>query len=56
MSYDEHDAAMDAFYDDIREQFYPEAISEFTADRLKSFYVMHPNVGKQLSIFATNQC
>lgn len=44
MSYDEHDAAMDALYDEIREELYPEAIDEFTAERLRSFYVKHPDL------------
>jgi hypothetical protein len=46
MSYDEHDAAMDAFYDDIREQFRPEIISEFTTDRLQSYFLLDPEVAK----------
>lgn len=37
MSYDENDAARDAFYDQISN----EAIDEFTADRLKSYYDDH---------------
>lgn len=48
MSYDEHDAAMDEFYEQISRELYPEhklqAIDEFTAERLRSFYVKHPDV------------
>lgn len=48
MSYDEHDAAMDEFYEQISRELYPEhkqqAIEEFTAGRLRSFYVQNPNV------------
>ncbi|MCE5212374.1 MAG: hypothetical protein LLG40_12560 [Deltaproteobacteria bacterium] len=48
MSYDEHDAALDEFYSRISEELYPEhkeqAISEFTEDRLCSFYVKSPLV------------
>jgi hypothetical protein len=48
MSYDEHDAAMDEMYARIGEELYPEhreqAVSEFTADRLRSFYLANPMV------------
>ncbi len=48
MSYDEDDAARDNFYDQISEELYPDhklqAIEEFTADRLLSFYIQHPTV------------
>jgi hypothetical protein len=44
----EEDAARDAFYEQISEELYPDhkdrAISDFTSDRLTSFYVTHPNV------------
>ena len=40
MSYDENDAARDAFY----EQIGNEAIADFTADRLKSYYDDHFDV------------
>ena len=46
MSYDENDAAMDAFYDDIREQLYPEIINEFTSERLQSYFLSYPNIAK----------
>lgn len=40
MSYDEHDAALDEFYDYMDKELYPEhreqAISEFTEERLRS--------------------
>lgn len=48
MSYDEHDAAADEFYDQISKELYPDhkeqAISEFTEERLRSFYVKSPFV------------
>jgi hypothetical protein len=48
MSYDENDAALDDFYQQVGEELYPEhkaqAIQEFTAERLKSFYVGQPKV------------
>ena len=48
MSYDENDAAMDAMYEQIGLELYPEhkaqAVDEFTADRLCSFYVKNPTV------------
>lgn len=48
MSYDESDAARDEFYDALRRELYEEnkeeAIAGFTKDRLKSFYVQHPDV------------
>lgn len=48
MSYDEHDAAMDEMYERIGDELYSEhriqAISEFTADRLRSFYLANPMV------------
>jgi hypothetical protein len=48
MSYDAHDAAMDDMYERISDELYPEhksqAIGEFTADRLRSFYVDNPGV------------
>ncbi|MCO5096680.1 MAG: hypothetical protein M9884_04315 [Rhodocyclaceae bacterium] len=48
MSYDEHDAALEEMYDRIGQELYPEhkaqAIEEFTAERLRSFYLKHPEV------------
>lgn len=48
MSYDDHDAAMDAFYEQVAEELYPQhkeqAIQEFTAERLRSLYAAHPEV------------
>ncbi|NPT44857.1 hypothetical protein GNZ12_26780 [Paraburkholderia sp. 1N] len=48
MSYDEHDAAMDEMYELIGDELYPEhrtqAIGEFTADRLSSYYLANPMV------------
>lgn len=40
MSYDEHDAATDEFYEQIRQQ----VIEEFTVERLQSFYHKQPDV------------
>ena len=40
MSYDEHDAARDEFYDEVRR----EAIKDFTSERLQSYYDKHPDV------------
>jgi hypothetical protein len=47
MSYDEEDAARDAFYDRIREELTPEIIDEFTSERLTSFYNTHPDVAEK---------
>lgn len=48
MSYDEQDAALDAMYEQIGQELYPDhkaqAISEFTAERLRSYYVANPKV------------
>ena len=48
MSYTEDDAARDAFYEEISQELYPEhkeqAIEEFTRERLRSFYIQHPDV------------
>ncbi|WP_431229152.1 hypothetical protein [Burkholderia contaminans] len=48
MSYDPNDAAIDEMYERIGEELYPEhriqAIGEFTAERLKSYYLAHPMV------------
>jgi hypothetical protein len=48
MSYDTSDAAADDLYESIARELYPEhkvqAVGEFTAERLKSFYVSNPNV------------
>ena len=48
MSYDEHDAALDEMYDRIGHELYAEhkaqAIEEFTAERLRSFYLKNPAV------------
>ncbi len=46
MSYDERDAAMDEMYERIGDELHPEhrvqAIDEFTADRLGSYYLANP--------------
>jgi hypothetical protein len=48
MSHDPSDAARDEMYDQICRELYPEhkaqAIGEFTAERLRSFYVANPRV------------
>ncbi|MDO8282338.1 MAG: hypothetical protein Q7U10_06915 [Thermodesulfovibrionia bacterium] len=48
MSYDEHDAALDEMYDRIGQELYADhksqAIEEFAAERLRSFYLKHPEV------------
>lgn len=48
MSYDPQDAALDEMYERISEELYPEhkaqAVGEFTAERLQSFYLANPNV------------
>ena len=48
MSFDPSDAAEDEFYESIARELYPEhktqAIVEFTAERLRSFYIAHPRV------------
>lgn len=48
MSYDQVDAARDQMYDEIARELYPDhkmqAISEFTVERLQSFYVANPFV------------
>lgn len=46
MSYSEEDAAMDAFYDEIREQLYPEIIDNFTMERLQSYFLLYPEAAK----------
>ena len=48
MSYDPLDAARDEMYDQISRELYPEhkaqAIGEYTAERLRSFYIANPGV------------
>ena len=48
MTYDPHDEARDAMYDAIADELYPDhkaqAITEFTSERLQSYYVAHPKV------------
>lgn len=48
MSHDEIDDARDEFYEQISRELYPDhkqqAIEEFTAERLRSFYIKQPNV------------
>jgi hypothetical protein len=50
MSYDETDAARDEFFERMSEELYPEhkdqAITEFTKERLQSYYLKHPQVLK----------
>lgn len=46
MSYDEHDAAMDEFYDRVSKELYPEhkeqAIDEYIEERMHSYYLNNP--------------
>lgn len=46
MSYDEHDAAMDEFYDRMSQELYPEhkeqAIQEFIEERMQSYFLKNP--------------
>ena len=48
MNYDEQDAAIDEFYDQISKELYPvhkeQAIEEFTQEKLKSYYLKNPAV------------
>lgn len=48
MSYDPQDAAFDEMYERISDELYPvhkdQAVSEFTTERLQSFYLSHPMV------------
>ncbi len=46
MSYDENDAAMDAFYDEVREQLSPDIIYEFKTERLQSYFLKYPEAAK----------
>lgn len=46
MSYDEHDAAYDAWMDELYKEHRQEAISEFTTERLQSFFLTHPLVAE----------
>jgi len=48
MSYDEHDAARDEFYDRISEELFPEhkkiAIEQFILERMQSYFLQNPNI------------
>ena len=48
MSYGHEDAARDEAYESLSRELYPEhreqAISEFIAERLRSYYALHPDV------------
>ena len=48
MSYDEHDAAMDDFYDRMSEELYPDhkeqAIDEFIEERMQSYFLKYPHL------------
>lgn len=46
MIHDENNAAMDAFYDDIREELYPEIINEFISDKLQLHFISNPDSAK----------
>jgi len=48
MSYDEQDAAMDDFYDQMSKELYPEhkeqAIDEFIEERMRSYFLKYPEI------------
>ena len=48
MTYDYHDAAMDEAYERLSEELYPghkaQAITEFTYERLRSYYLVHKDL------------
>ena len=46
MSYDEHDAAYDEWMDKLYREHKKEAISEFTTERLQSYFLDSPEVAK----------
>lgn len=46
MSYDENDAAMDAFYDEMRAAFYPGIIEDFKTEQLQSYFLSNPEAAK----------
>ena len=46
MSYDENDAAYDQWMDDLYKEHRAEAISEFTAERLQSYYLANPTLAE----------
>src|SRR5262249_9445644 len=46
MSYDEHDAAYDEWMDELYREHKKEAISEFTTERLQSYFLDNPEVAK----------
>ncbi|MHB8523256.1 MAG: hypothetical protein ACYDH9_21225 [Limisphaerales bacterium] len=47
MSYDESDAAHDAFYEEVYEQVSKEAVENFTAERLRSIYDREPAIAEK---------
>ena len=65
MSVDEFDAAQDAYLtrlyeelgpewvaehsEELYKEHYDQAVREFTAERLKSYYLTHPSVGERAS-------
>jgi hypothetical protein len=46
MSYDANDAAYDQWMDDLYKEHKAEAISEFTAERLQSYYLANPTLAE----------
>jgi hypothetical protein len=46
MSYDEHDAMIDAYQEQIDEENYEQAIYEFTAESLTSYYDKNPSIAE----------
>lgn len=47
MSYDDDDYGREQFYDQVREELTGDIVSDFTFDRLRSFYVQHPKAGQK---------
>jgi hypothetical protein len=47
MSYDEYDAARDAFYEKVREDLTPEIIQEFKSERLTSYFDSNRTVAEK---------
>jgi len=46
MSYDEYDAARDQWMEDLYKEHKAEAISEFTKERLQSYYLANPMIAE----------
>lgn len=46
MSYDESDARRDEFIEQLSRELYEQHIEQFSSERLKSYYTLHPDVVK----------